>query len=114
VEARRPEHTPDRPGRQGGRYVAAPADVIQLLDLREIHAAWGYAEEKIYRAVADGRLRAYGRPGRQKYYSAAELIAAFGAPPRGGPLRPAKIDRTDNGRNQQRFEFAERQIAAAA
>jgi predicted DNA-binding transcriptional regulator AlpA len=58
-------------------YFPAPrgADVIRLVDLDEIQQRWGVSENKVYRAVALGYIRAYGRPGRQKYYSAAEIEA---------------------------------------
>jgi len=80
---------------------AAPREVITLHDLDEIHALWGVGHERIYAAVARGQLRAYGRPGRQKFYSEAELIALLG-PKRFGPSDgPAKLSASDNGRNQQ-------------
>jgi hypothetical protein len=110
AEARRGEHTANPLRRQGGRYIAAPGEVIQLLDLREIEFLWGFTEKRVYGAVARGEVRAYGRPGRQKYYSRAELIATFGEP-KNGHLPPAKRERTDRGSNQQSFE---RLIAEAA
>lgn len=80
--------------------------MIELLDLREIEARWGFTEDRIYRAVAQGRLHAYGRPNRQKYYSSAELVRAFGEPPAGGPpTSPRTQERDTKGGNQQGFEF---------
>src|SRR5258708_982806 len=90
------EDRPIHPWSQGARYVAAPKDVIQLLDLREIEALWGFSESKVYAAAARGQLRAYGRPGRQKCYSEAELIAAFGTPPN-SPKRPSGTEKSDRG-----------------
>lgn len=66
---------------------------MQLLDLAEIADLWGLNEFRIYRAVSDGRLRAYGRPGRQKYYSAVEVIAEFGCPRDPRPDDPPEIAR---------------------
>lgn len=71
---------PDFSTRQGGKLPAAPAAVVQLRDLDEIRTMWGVHHVRVYAAVREGLLRAYGRPGRQKYYSEAELTAAFGQP----------------------------------
>jgi len=68
---------------------------VLLHDLEEIHALWGFREEKVYRAVALGQLHAYGRPGRQKYYSDVELRAAFGEPKNGH--QPPAAKRRDSG-----------------
>jgi hypothetical protein len=102
--ARFPQDAPNPEGSQAFKHAPAPRVVVELLDLAEICERWGFSHDRVYRAVARGRLHAYGRPGRQKYYSAAELIAVFG-PPSGGPERPLKIAREDRGGNQQRFEF---------
>ena len=58
----------------------APGDVVTLRNLVEIKAMWDKGWDAVYRAVARGELRAYGRPGRQKYYSEAELTRVFGQP----------------------------------
>lgn len=92
--------------RQGGRYVAAPRDVVQLLDLEEIEERFGIGVARIYRAVARGELRAYGRPGRQKYYSETELIQAFGeVDPNGGPGGSRKMERTAKGGYLRQLEL---------
>lgn len=49
--------------------------VVELVDLDEIKHRWGVGENRLYRAVALGHIHAYGRPGRQKYYSASEIEA---------------------------------------
>jgi hypothetical protein len=97
----RQNNSPDSPARQGLRSVPAPSNVVLLHDLEEIHALWGKNVETVYRAVRDGKLRAYGRPGRQKYYSEAELISAFGEPPN-QPRDPGKTkDNATGGYPQQ-------------
>lgn len=82
-----------------------PAEVVELLDLREIEAMWGVSENKIYRAVERGDLTRFGRPGRRKFYSLSELVALLGTPKHGPSDVPAKLSASDNGRNQQHFEF---------
>lgn len=77
----RANNTPESSRSQGSRYVASPSNVVLLHDLDEIRAIWGASADRVYRAAARGELHAYGRPGRQKYYSEAELIQAFGEPP---------------------------------
>ncbi len=57
-----------------------PGNVVLLRNLAEIHDLWGKDAKTVYRAARHGALRAYGRPGRQKYYSEAELVAVFGEP----------------------------------
>lgn len=109
AEARRAEDTGNSRPRQGDK---APRVVVQLLDLSEIHERWGYTENRIYAAVARGELHAYGRPGRQKYYSERELIAIFGEPNGSGP-NSNSVRRTDKGGNQERFDF-ERVLRPAA
>ena len=77
---------------------------MSLHDLAEIRELWGVAHSAIYRAVERGQLRAYGRPGRQKYYSEAELTALFGAPSK--PRPPARQNGADaTGGQQQGFEL---------
>lgn len=69
------------------RNALAPAEVVTLRNLVEIKAMWDKGWDAVYRAVMRGELRAYGRPGRQKYYSESELTMAFGEPVR--PLDPS-------------------------
>ncbi len=87
----RSEDRPDSPSRQGGKYFPSPTNVVSLLDLSEIEAEWGITEYRVYRAAAEGRLRAYGRPGHQKYYSRAELVQVFGEP--GDRTQPPHLKR---------------------
>ncbi len=68
-----------------------PGNIVSLRNLTEIHELWGKDAKTVYRAVRHGRLRAYGRPGRQKYYSEAELVQCFGEPP--NRTRPPHIKR---------------------
>ena len=96
MEARSTDDAPNSPKSQADYHAHAPKVVIQLLDLREIEALWGFTEDRVYRAVARGQLRAYGRPGRQKYYSEAELISVFGEPPH-SPNGPSKRERIAKG-----------------
>jgi hypothetical protein len=77
-------------------YTGSPSNVVLLLDLAEIRKLWGATHERVYRAVRDGKLRAYGRPGRQKYYSSVELIGLFGEPPT-SPMPPV-LKHPRNGR----------------
>ena len=88
AETRPSENSRDSEARQvTRREVRAPRgqDIVQLLDLDEIAQRFGVGSYHVYVAVAEGRLRAYGRPGRQKYYSLAELIEVFDEPgPDGG------------------------------
>lgn len=107
------EDTTNSPKSLGGKWPVSPRVVVELLDLAEIEERWGFTEYRVYRAVARGLIHAYGRPGRQKYYSFAELTAAFGEPPN-GPFRPARTEKTDKGGNQQGFDFGESVDAEAA
>src|SRR5205823_5198413 len=92
------EESRSLPGMSIGKTAPSPRNVVLLHNLTEIHALWGVGEDRIYRAVAHGALRAYGRPGRAKYYSESELIALLG-PKRFGPSNgPAKLSASDNGR----------------
>jgi len=102
------EHSEDKPGSPnsqgipadfsktsvGNGWVPAPRGdkVVQLLDLSEIQERWGIGEYRIYRAVALGQIRAYGRPGRQKYYSAAEIEAWLSSSVIGRQLRFTELD----------------------
>jgi len=95
------------------RYAGAPRVVITLHDLEEVRSLWGIGVDRIYRAVARGLLHAYGRPGRQKYYSEAELVAAFGEP-LNGPFRPTRTGKSPSGGYQQGFEFSEHRRDVAA
>ena len=47
--------------------------MLELVDLTQIKERYGLGERAIYGLVARGEIRAYGRPGRQKYYVAAEI-----------------------------------------
>jgi len=87
---------------------------VLLLDLREIREEWGATAERVYRAVRDGKLRAYGRPGRQKYYSRAELVQAFGEPLNPDP--PARLKRLGKSADVsgRQLSFGELADAAAA
>src|SRR6266851_5179914 len=78
--SRRPNDNRNDSDSQATRRAYAPAEVVALLDLREIKKLWGVGVDRVYRAVERGELRAYGRPGRQKYYAAAEVTACFGEP----------------------------------
>jgi hypothetical protein len=86
VGARRLEDTASSPKSQGGKWPRAPReeDIIQLLDLQEIEERFGRSEYHVYRAVEQGRLKPYGRPGRQKYYSLAQLEEVFSGKDNGG------------------------------
>src|SRR5579864_5998857 len=79
-----PERSQDR------SFPPSPGNVVLLHDLTEIHALWGVSHRAVYRAVERGSLRAYGRPGRQKYYSEAELVQVFGEPPHRTPPPDSK------------------------
>lgn len=57
----------------GNRNAKAPDNVVELLNLVEIRKRFGIGHDALWRAAARGFIRAYGRPGRQKYYSAAEI-----------------------------------------
>ena len=60
--------------RKGPRYYAGkPAEVVELLTAVEIKERHQVGYDRLVRAVALGHIHAYGRPGRQKYYSAAEI-----------------------------------------
>ena len=74
------------------RKFLAPRNVIELVDLDEIHARWGIGERRVYRAAALGLIRAYGRPGRQKYYSADEIAEWLSSSVIGRQLRWSEFD----------------------
>jgi hypothetical protein len=99
MAAKLPKNRADVSGSQDRKYVPAPAVVVELLELSEIRERWGIGVDRIYRAVDRGALRAYGRPGHQKYYSAAEVIACFNLGADGGPTGP------DSGRYAEQGEF---------
>ena len=71
----------------GNRNAKAPKNVIQLVDLVEIKERWGVGPDRVWRAAAQGWIHAYGRPGRQKYYSAAEIEAWLSSSVGGRQLR---------------------------
>lgn len=96
-------------------YTPSPSNVVLLHDLAEIRELWGASHERVYKAVRDGKLHAYGRPGRQKYYSRAELLAVFGEPTTFDT--PPALKRRDNGERakggeQQSFELETGSVAA--
>jgi hypothetical protein len=74
---------PDSHRSQGHDFPSSPSNIVLLHDLEEIRAIWGKSVRQVYSAAARGELRAYGRPGRQKYYSDVELRAVFGEPKNG-------------------------------
>lgn len=51
-----------------------------MLDLDEVRRLWGLSVYAIYKYAQEhpDQLHTYGRPGKQRYYSYAELKVAFG------------------------------------
>jgi hypothetical protein len=92
-----------------GKHAPSPSNVVLLHDLSEIRALWGIGEDRVYRAVANGLLHAYGRPGRQKYYSSLELIRAFGEPLT-SPIPPA-LKRRDNRSDATGGQYSQGELA---
>lgn len=66
--------------------------VIELVDLVEIRERWGVGHDRVWRAVAQGHIHAYGRPGRQRYYSAREIEAWLSSSVIGRQLRWSEFD----------------------
>ena len=114
MEPRRAEDTAEVPRSQGGKHAASPSNVVLLHDLREIEAIWGVGEDRIYRAVARGQLRAYGRPGRRRYYSAFELMQLLGEPPNGTQPPSVKAPRQSNGVDGRQLSWPELTSTAEA
>jgi hypothetical protein len=78
-----PAKRKDTPNVSESPYPKAPGNVITLLDLDEVRRLWGLSVYAIYKYADEHRegedaLHTYGRPGRQRYYSYAELRRAFG------------------------------------
>jgi hypothetical protein len=59
-----------------------PPEPALLLTLKEVHDFWGAREERVYRLVAEGKIHAVKRPGRQTYYVSTELERELGPPAR--------------------------------
>lgn len=70
----------DKRNASESKYPKAPAGIVTLLDLDEVRRLWGLSVYAIYKYASEhpNQLRTYGRPGRQRYYSYAELRDAFG------------------------------------
>ena len=91
-----------------------PGNIVLLRNLVEIRQLWGHDEKTVYRAVRKGQLRAYGRPGRQKYYSEAELMHVFGEPTNRTQPPAHNRARKSNGVTGGQLSFDEIATAAAA
>lgn len=78
----------------GTKWFPAPRGetVIQLLTLSEIQERWNVTEYRVYRAVALRQIKAYGRPGKQKYYSAREIEDWLSSSVSGRQLRWSEFD----------------------
>jgi hypothetical protein len=81
-----------------------------LLNALEVQYSWELSNRQLRSAVKRRQLRRSRRPGYQAYYSMSAVVACFGEP-KHPPFRPAKMERTVKGGNQQSFE---RLIAEAA